>query len=29
MPQDDTTFFNNHPDKLDLIHDWIYFGCLE
>ena len=29
MPQDDTTFFNNHPDKLDLIYDWIYFGCLE
>tara|TARA_Y100000590_G_scaffold452216_1_gene594910 strand:+ start:332 stop:757 length:426 start_codon:yes stop_codon:yes gene_type:complete len=29
MPQDDTTYFNTHTDKLELIYDWIYFGCLE
>ena len=29
MPQDDLTFFDEHPEKLKLIYDWIYFGCLE
>jgi len=29
MPQDDTTYFDIHPEKLQLIFDWIYFGCLE
>ena len=29
MPQDDLNFFDNHPEKLQLIYDWILFGCLE
>ena len=29
MPQDDIAYFDNHPEKLKLIYDWIYFGCLE
>ena len=29
MPQDDTTYLDIHPEKLQLIFDWIYFGCLE
>ena len=29
MPQDDLNFFDNKPEKLQLIYDWIYFGCLE
>ena len=29
MPQDDMNFFDNKPEKLQLIYDWIHFGCLE
>ena len=29
MPQDDLDYFDEHPEKLQLIYDWIYFGCLE
>ena len=29
MPQDDLNYFDEHPEKLQLIYDWIYFGCLE
>lgn len=29
MPQDNISFFDNHPEKLQLIYDWILFGCLE
>ena len=29
MPQDDLNFFDDKPEKLQLIYDWIYFGCLE
>ena len=29
MPQDDPNYFDEHPEKLQLIYDWIYFGCLE
>jgi len=29
MPQDDISYFDNHPEKLQLIFDWIYFGCIE
>ena len=29
MPQDDLNFFDNKPEKLQLIYDWIHFGCLE
>ena len=29
MPQDELTYFDEHPDKLQLIYDWIIFGCLE
>jgi cytochrome c1 len=29
MPQDNLNFFDNHPDKLQLIYDWILYGCLE
>ena len=29
MPQDELTYFDEHPDKLQLIYDWIIFGCVE
>ena len=29
MPQDELTYFDEHPEKLQLIYDWIIFGCLE
>ena len=29
MPQDELAYFDDHPDKLQLIYDWIIFGCLE
>ena len=29
MPQDNLNFFDNKPDKLKLIYDWILYGCLE
>ena len=29
MPQDDLIFFDDKPEKLQLIYDWIHFGCLE
>jgi hypothetical protein len=29
MPQDDMKFFDDKPEKLQLIYDWIHFGCLE
>ena len=29
MPQYDLDYFDEHPEKLQLIYDWIYFGCLE
>ena len=29
MPQDNLTYFDEHPEKLKLIYDWIYYGCLE
>ena len=29
MPQDDLNFFDNKPEKLQLIYDWIHYGCLE
>tara|TARA_B000000437_G_C11631391_1_gene299668 strand:- start:128 stop:559 length:432 start_codon:yes stop_codon:yes gene_type:complete len=29
MPQDDMNFFDDKPEKLQLIYDWIHFGCLE
>ena len=29
MPQDNFNFFDNKPDKLKLIYDWILYGCLE
>ena len=29
MPQDDLNFFDDKPEKLQLIYDWIHFGCLE
>ena len=29
MPQDDLSFFDDKPEKLQLIYDWIHFGCLE
>ena len=29
MPQDDLNFFDDKPQKLQLIYDWIHFGCLE
>ena len=29
MPQDDLNFFDNKPEKLQFIYDWIHFGCLE
>ena len=29
MPQDNLNFFDNKPEKLQLIYDWIHFGCLE
>ena len=29
MPQNDSTYFDRFPDQLDLIYDWIFFGCLE
>ena len=29
MPEDNETFFDQYPEKLELIYDWIYFGCLE
>tara|TARA_B100000614_G_C14479173_1_gene465955 strand:+ start:433 stop:918 length:486 start_codon:yes stop_codon:yes gene_type:complete len=29
MPQDNVNFFDNHPDKLQMIYDWILQGCLE
>ena len=27
MPQDDMNFFDDKPEKLQLIYDWIHFGC--
>ena len=29
MPQDNVNFFDNQPDKLQMIYDWILQGCLE
>jgi len=29
MPQDNISYFDNNPEKLQLIYDWIHFGCLE
>ena len=29
MPQDDMNFFDSKPEKLQLIYDWIHFGCLQ
>ena len=29
MPQDNLNFFDDKPEKLQLIYDWIHFGCLE
>lgn len=29
MPQDDLNFFDDKPEKLQLIYDWIHYGCLE
>tara|TARA_Y100000768_G_C23426026_1_gene428274 strand:+ start:102 stop:527 length:426 start_codon:yes stop_codon:yes gene_type:complete len=29
MPEDNPDFFNNNPEKLKLIFDWIEQGCLE
>ena len=29
MPKGDSTYFNRNPEQLALIHDWIFFGCLE
>lgn len=29
MPYDDNNFFDREPDKLQLIYDWILYGCLE
>ena len=29
MPQDNVNFFDNRPDKLQMIYDWILQGCLE
>lgn len=29
MPEDNETFFDQYPEKLELIYNWIYFGCLE
>ena len=29
MPQGSPNYFDNNPDKLQLIHDWISFGCIE
>ena len=29
MPQDELTYFDEHPEKLQLIYDWIIFGCHE
>ena len=28
-PQDDMTLFDDKPEKLQVIYDWIHFGCLE
>ena len=29
MPKDNESFFDNNPEKLRLIYDWIVGGCLE
>ena len=29
MPKDNESFFDNNPEKLQLIHDWISDGCIE
>ena len=29
MPEDNETFLDQYPEKLELIYNWIYFGCLE
>ena len=29
MPQGSPNYFDNNPDKLQLIYDWINFGCIE
>tara|TARA_A100001011_G_scaffold369238_1_gene424367 strand:- start:11 stop:418 length:408 start_codon:yes stop_codon:yes gene_type:complete len=29
MPQGSPNYFDNNPDKLQLIHDWISLGCIE
>tara|TARA_Y100000588_G_C14123546_1_gene868322 strand:- start:704 stop:1114 length:411 start_codon:yes stop_codon:yes gene_type:complete len=29
MPQDNLTYFDEHPEKLNLIYNWIHYGCLE
>ena len=29
MPQGSPIYFDNNPDKLQLIYDWINFGCIE
>ncbi len=29
MPQDSPNYFDNNPEKLQLIYDWINFGCIE
>ena len=29
MPKENESFFDDNPEKLQLIHDWIMDGCLE
>ena len=29
LPKDNESFFDNNPEKLQLIHDWISDGCIE
>ena len=29
MPQNNESFFDDNPEKLQLIYDWIMGGCLE
>ena len=29
MPKENESFFDNNPEKLQLIHDWIKDGCIE
>ena len=29
MPKENESFFDDNPEKLQLIHDWITDGCIE